>query len=168
MGEGEGEGGGSGSGSGGGGASGSGSGSGECSGSGSGCGGVSGSGSGTGEGSGSGSGTGEGSGSGSGEASGSGAGEGSGSGGVDQPPEVAADFTAENNKVIISGWVTNDGTVGGLTVSFEGLYVGTITTNEDGYFCIEIDAPQSQGTISYSVTDDHGLVSQVELWEYVG
>ena len=87
---------------------------------------------------------------------------------TDEPPDLSADFTPQSDKIIISGHVTNDGAVGGLIVSFEGLYTGTVMTDENGCFTIQITRPADGGTMFYSVTDDHGLTSDIGSWNYYG
>jgi hypothetical protein len=87
---------------------------------------------------------------------------------TDEPPEVSANFDPQNDMITISGQVTNDGEVGGLIVSFEGLYSGSVMTDEYGRFTIQITRPTDEGTISYSVTDDHGLTSDIGAWNFAG
>jgi hypothetical protein len=133
---------GEGSGDGGGGASGSGSGGGGASGSGSGGGGASGSGSGAGDGS------------------------GSSGGSENQTPTLDAQITDGGDVIIISGHVSDDGGVGGLTVTLGGLVAAVLTTDENGDFWIELPSPNSEGDIALSVTDDHDASSDTLYLHY--
>jgi len=122
---------------------------------GSGWGSGSGSGSGSGAGSGSGSGAGSGSGSGSGSGAGSGSGGGSGSGSSGDPGITGTDVTNTGDNITVTGYVTDDGGLDGLTMTLDGA-TGSVTIGDDGSFTINITDTDGSGTFTISVTDSNG------------
>jgi len=65
---------------------------------------------------------------------------------------------AGHHDVQLTGSVSDDGAVSGLTVSFSGVVSGSTTTDEDGDFSCVLTA-SALGTITATATDDGGLTS---------
>jgi hypothetical protein len=118
-----------------------------------------GSGSGAGSGSGSGSGSAVGSGSGAGTGSGSGSASGSGSGTPEnEAPEISPPDVVDNGDgtITVSGQVTDDGDLTGMSITVSGATGGTATINPDGSFSIDMPKPPESGVIELTVTDPEG------------
>jgi hypothetical protein len=77
-----------------------------------------------------------------------------------QPPSVTSFSVAQagHHDVRLTGSVSDDGGVSGLTVNFTGVVTGSTTTDADGDFFVVLTA-SALGTITATVTDDGGLTS---------
>jgi hypothetical protein len=80
-------------------------------------------------------------------------------GGYNQPPTVMYEIGQRGgHQVLIQGYVTDDGPVGGLPVVFRGVVSGTAITNADGTFTITLTA-SSLGWMCANAQDDDGAWS---------
>jgi hypothetical protein len=82
------------------------------------------------------------------------------SGAGNHPPSVSSFSVSQagHHDVQLTGSVSDDGAVSGLTVSFSGVVSGSTSTDEDGDFSVVLTA-SALGTITATVTDDGGLGS---------
>ena len=85
---------------------------------------------------------------------------GAGGEGHNHPPSVTSFSVSQagHHDVQLTGSVSDDGAVSGLTVSFSGVVSGSTSTNADGDFLCVLTA-SALGSITATVTDDGGLSS---------
>jgi hypothetical protein len=75
----------------------------------------------------------------------------------DEPPTISLSVLHQDNgTILITGSVSDDGSIGGLSVYLGGIAGGTFITDEYGNFSLIIDAPPDGGVVSASTTDDNG------------
>ena len=86
-----------------------------------------------------------------------------GGGGYNYPPIVYLELAQRRgHRVLLEGWVMDDGSVSGLTVSFGGVVCGSTTTNANGTFSVVLTA-SSLGWVYATAMDSGGLFSD-EYW----
>jgi hypothetical protein len=84
----------------------------------------------------------------------------------DPPPEDQAptiSLTIEHQPdgtILITGTVSDDGNIAGLSVYLGGIAGGTLITDENGNFSLIMDTPPDGGVVSASTTDDNGQDSE--------
>jgi hypothetical protein len=80
-------------------------------------------------------------------------------GNSNQPPTVVFELAQHGgHTVLLEGYVTDDGPVGGLPVTFGGVVSGTAITKQNGTFSIILTA-SSLGWVVANAEDDDGAVS---------